>query len=165
MLDPIGIIGFLVILYTAYLIVTEGSKKKEDEVTDNSEQSTTEQPKPSKPKQQKPKKSAPVQNIQDDNCDVLRQGKGYSEQESFEQPNVTPQYQQHFEEQNTQKASPEEMQPSSKYDEPAKEESAGADMVSIKCPYCDTVTLVPRGGNAECSCCTSVLNDAGNVVG
>lgn len=161
MISAINIIGFLILMYTAYLIVTEGSNKKSE--NDGADESVSEVPKkevnktPSKPKAER--KSAPVQQIEGD-TDVLRQGRSYSEQLSNDEPNITPQSQQHFETRD-EVVEPVVMQaPSSKNREP----QYTTETVSVVCPYCDNKVLVPKGGHAECSCCSSILNDNGGVV-
>lgn len=160
MFSYIEIIGFLVLLYTVYLILTEGSNKKDND-NDNSDvnQEKAEDKSNGTKKDEKPKvkKSAPVQTIEDD-PDVMKQGKGYTEQMSSEQPNITPISQQHFEE---REELPRMEAPSSKnrgLEQPVSES------VSVICPYCDNKVLVPKGGSAECSCCSSRLNDMGNVI-
>lgn len=159
MMDSIGIIGFLILLYTVYLILTE---KKNDKDVDNNTADTTEQPtKASKDTSSKgSKKSAPVKTIEgEDDPDVLRQGKNYTEQSSSETPNVTPRTEQHIEE----PVVAEQPGPSTKNQGQAVVEPA-IETVSVKCPYCDNNVLVPKGGSAECSCCSSRLNDNGGIV-
>ncbi|MCM1440766.1 MAG: hypothetical protein NC131_16430 [Roseburia sp.] len=160
MIDTIGIIGFLILLYTAYLIVTEGSNKKDTDSNGADNSATVEQ---NKSTQQKQRKSAPATKIEsEDDGDVLRQGKGYTEQSSADTPNVTPQSEQHFESEQQPTQDIQEQAPSTKNreEQPAQEQET----VSVTCPYCDTKVLVPKGGNAECPCCSSVLNDNGGIV-
>lgn len=162
MIDSIGIIGFLILLYTVYLIITDGSKKDNKDVAEDSSNEVAEVAKESTTP--KAKKSTPVQKIEDDDTDVLRQGKNYTEQESTEANNVTPREQQHHETEQTASVQTNESEvhaPSTKN----QEEQANVEMVSVVCPYCDNKVLIPKGGSAECSCCSSILNDTGTVVG
>lgn len=160
MISSIGIIGFLILLYTAYLILTEGSDKNKSQ-TEEASESETEVTVDERPKQN-PKKSTPVQTIMsEDDGDVLRQGKGYTEQVSAEQPNITPVSEQHFES-TPERVVSQEQAPSTKNSDTEVEPEV--EMISIKCPYCDNIVQVPMGGTAECSCCSSTLNDSGKVV-
>ncbi len=166
MTNYINIIGFLILLYTAYLIITEksGNKGDDSDAVDNAEQAAENIPNESTKPKPKKKKSAPVQTIEDD-ADVLRQGRTYNEQLSNEEPNVISQSQQHFESEPEQQVSSnqqvEEPAPSTKNQETPQ---PTIEMVSIKCPYCDSQVLVPKGGSAECECCSSRLNDTGGLV-
>lgn len=164
MIDSIGIIGFLILLYTVYLILTDGSSKNKNDSNNTSESIEQVQDKSTNNSAQpKEKKNVKAQRIEDSDTDVLTQGKGYSEQEASNIQNMIQQTQ------NNYAAEPETgtmevlvtPAPSSKN----QESQPSVEMVSVVCPYCDNNMLVPKGGSAECSCCSSIINDKGSVVG
>lgn len=155
-------IGVLLILvYTAYLIITEGGNKDKSSSSSNDTNvsSTSENNKTTNDvvePERSEKKSAPVQKIEGD-TDVLRQGKNYSEQQSAD---VGIPYQRSSKYESQADMQVEEItQPSTK-----NQSSTGSEMVSVVCPYCDNKVLVPKGGCAECSCCSSILNDDGGIM-
>ena len=183
--SSIEIIGFLIILYTVYLILTEGSKNKEASSEENNDaeiESSKKERKETKKKgsAEKERRSVDVQTIEGD-ADVLRQGKGYDEQEAVNMTAPIPPQRAEYTEQrpmeqsHEQSVSSEEERvkmrastnaPSSKYQNTEQQisQQPQQEMVSVVCPYCDNKVLVPKGGNAECSCCSSILNDTGGIM-
>lgn len=161
MLSGIEILAFIILGYTVYLILTD-KKKVDGENNDNQNEEVKQKDNAGEAKvQRKSKKSVPVQKIEDD-ADTLTQGRNYMEQSSNEAPRVTDPSQQHFEEvPNQQQSTMESQAPSSKNQEPIPQ---AIETVSVICPYCDNKVLVPKGGSAECSCCSSMLNDSGGIV-
>lgn len=168
MFSYINIIGFLVLAYTVYLIVSEGSKKNSNSSTDNAEQINSnanihEEPVKSKEvRRETTKNSVPVQRIEDE-ADVLRQGKTYSEQVSMEDHNTSPQPQMNVSS-NYDMPIPNQARSSKYQDIPMQDTTTTNEVVSVTCPYCDNKVLVPKGGSAECSCCSSILNDNGGIM-
>ena len=169
MINFIEIIGFIVLAYTAYLIITEGNKKPDGDSNDSdasaSETVKKEEDKPTsnKPENKIEKRTSTVKPAEGE-TDVLRQGKNYDEQQSndygssYQNTGSSKYEQQVVEQNNTQDVPP----PSTKNSEQHSQD--GNTMVSVVCPYCDNKVLVPKGGCAECSCCSSILNDNGGIV-